>query len=125
MQELFHWKIKSRKDSKGFILDGFPRTIEQAKELDALLAFIGMGIDNVIYFDVPEKELITRLLGRAEQEGRSDDNLQTIQKRLSVFKEKTQPLLDYYKGTGKLKYITGTGAVTEVTNRLMVALGHA
>ncbi len=107
----------------GFILDGFPRTVAQAEALDEMLQEAGKKIDHVVYFDVPEKELIIRLLSRAEKEKRSDDNLETIQNRLNVFREKTEPLLEYYKSRDSLRFIEGTGTIEDVKGRLFKAIG--
>lgn len=108
---------------KGFILDGFPRTVDQAQALDEMLEEAGRKIDHVVFFDVPEKELMMRLLSRAEKENRSDDNLDTIQNRLNVFREKTEPLLEYYKSRDNLRFIEGTGEVKDVTGRLFNTIG--
>jgi adenylate kinase len=107
----------------GFILDGFPRTAEQAEALDEILRKNNKAIDQVVFIDVPEKELITRLLKRAEIENRLDDNLETIKNRLDVFKKKIEGLLEYYKKTGFLKYVDGTGSSTEVQSRVYKAIG--
>lgn len=104
--------------ANGFILDGFPRTIEQAEALDQLLKKNGRELSHVIYLDVPEKELIVRLLKRSEIEGRADDNLNTIKNRLDQFKKKTLGLINYYKEKNKLVYIDGTGEQSDVTARL-------
>ncbi len=102
----------------GFILDGFPRTTDQALALDKILAQNSMSIDHVVNIDVPQNELVQRLLKRAEIEGRSDDNLDSIKNRLVVFEEKTKPLIDYYKKNGKLRNINGLGSVDEITGAI-------
>lgn len=116
-------RIKESDCDNGFILDGFPRTLEQAKALDEILDKNQKSLDAVVFIDVPEKELITRLLKRAEIEKRSDDNLSTIKNRLEVFKNKTEALLEYYRSKGILKFIDGTGLTDEVNRRLSKALG--
>ena len=80
----------------GVIFDGFPRTINQAKALKAMLAERGAQVDAVVGLEVEEQELITRLLKRGEESGRSDDNLETIKQRLNVYHSQTQPLHDFY-----------------------------
>jgi adenylate kinase len=106
------------------IFDGFPRTHAQAEALDRLLKELGVKLRGVLLVDVPREELIQRLLGRAQAEGRSDDNEQTIRKRLAVYAEKTQPLVDYYARTGSLKAIDGLGSMDEVYSRIRAALNH-
>lgn len=115
-------RIKLPDCAKGFILDGFPRTVEQAIALDNILKVNNRALNSVIFIDVPEKELITRLLKRAEIENRADDNLMTIKTRLDVFKKKMEDLLGYYKEKGLLKFIDGTGSTEEVNKRLFKAL---
>lgn len=107
----------------GIILDGFPRTVEQARALDSMLEKLVKKLDAVVYFDVPESELIARMLSRSAKENRSDDNMQTIQNRLQVFKEKTGQLIGYYQEKGKLISLDGTGTPEAVQSRLFAALG--
>ncbi|MCB1145430.1 MAG: adenylate kinase [Leptospiraceae bacterium] len=117
-------RIKEPDCEKGFILDGFPRTMEQARALDEILSAEGLDIHHVVEFVVPEDELVKRLLGRAEQEGRADDNIDSIKNRLKVFNEKTMPVTGYYKDTNKLRKIDGTGTVAEISSRVQAVLGH-
>lgn len=117
-------KISTPECKKGFILDGFPRTIEQAKALDVLLNSNHKKINYVISFEVPEQELVDRLLGRAKIEGRADDNIDSIKNRLSVFREKTQPLIDYYKEMGSLVEVNGLGEVAEISERVKKILNQ-
>ena len=107
----------------GFILDGFPRTSEQASALDDILGKHSLKMNHVIYFDVPDAELIKRLLKRAEDEGRADDNIETIENRLKVFQEKTKPVLDYYDSKNVLKKIEGTGKIEEISQKVSEILG--
>jgi adenylate kinase len=108
--------FENNKGVKGFIFDGFPRTIVQAEELDKLLLKLNDGIFKVISLDVADEEVIGRLLKRAEIEGRKDDNKETINNRLKVYKQQTAPLLDYYKNQGKLIKINGVGSVDDIFN---------
>lgn len=102
------------KQSNGVIFDGFPRTINQAIALDKLLAKRNMQLDAVLGLEVDEEELIKRLINRGKTSGRSDDNPETIQKRLDVYHSQTNPLRDHYKKQGKYKAIHGMGDVNEI-----------
>jgi adenylate kinase len=106
----------------GFILDGFPRTIEQARALDRLVAGNGAALDGVINLLVPEKTLLERMLGRATQEGRSDDRPETVAERLRVYREKTAPLVEHYRGLGILSEVDGSGSIATVADRIDRAL---
>lgn len=105
-----------------FLFDGFPRTAAQAAALDALLADHGASVTKAVALDVPDEELVRRMLQRAEEEGRSDDNEATIRNRMVVYHEQTRPLLDYYQGQGKLVRVDGVGPMGEVTERIHGAL---
>jgi len=102
----------------GFLLDGFPRTIEQAKALERILEGNAASVDGVINLLVPEGTLVERLLGRAALEGRSDDRRETVAERLRVYREKTAPLVEYYRGLGLLYDVDGSGSVEEVAGRI-------
>ncbi len=108
---------------KGFILDGFPRTLAQAEALTEVLERIGSGLDCCLAITVDNEEVVKRLLKRAEIEGRADDNEETIRERMSVYDEQTAPLLDYYRGRGLLKEVDGMGSVEQVSEALAGALG--
>lgn len=103
----------------GFILDGFPRTIGQAKAAFEWGKANGKTFHAVISLDVPEDELVRRLLVRAEELGRSDDRAETIRNRLAVYDRCTEPLLDFYRERGILVEVDGTGAVEDVTARVV------
>ena len=105
------------------IFDGFPRTLAQAEALDRLLIERKIRLLGVLLVSVPEEELVRRLLGRALEEGRPDDNENTIRARMVEYYQKTQPLVDYYKKTGRLKEINGLGKVDEVYQAIQKALG--
>ena len=105
------------------IFDGFPRTIPQAEALDRLLEETGTRLLGVVLVEVPEEELVRRMLKRAELEGRSDDNEETIRRRLQVYREKTEPLIQYYEKTGALRRVEGLGTPDEVYARIRAALG--
>jgi adenylate kinase len=108
----------------GVIMDGFPRTVAQAAAVDRLLATNGRRVDRVLLIDVPEDELVRRMLGRAAQEGRSDDTPETIRKRLAVFREQTEPLIAHYRAQGVMTAIPGTGTVEEIAERIAGSLGR-
>ncbi|MEG0011321.1 MAG: adenylate kinase [Muribaculaceae bacterium] len=99
---------------KGVIFDGFPRTINQAKALKKMLAERDAAVDAVVGLEVVEEELIDRLIKRGKESGRSDDNLETIKKRLDVYHNQTSPLRDFYIAEKKYLKIMGSGAVHEI-----------
>jgi adenylate kinase len=99
---------------QGFVLDGFPRTLPQAAALNEMLAQKDAKINAFIELDVEEKELIERLLKRGKTSGRSDDNLETIKKRLEVFHKQTAPIGAYYKKQNKYHIIRGIGSIREI-----------
>ena len=102
----------------GFLLDGFPRTIEQAVALDRLLEGNGEALDAVINLLVPEGTLVERMVGRAAREGRSDDRPETVRERLRVYREKTAPLVDHYGDRGVRIDVDGSGPIEEVSGRI-------
>ena len=101
----------SFEDSKGVIFDGFPRTIAQAEALKKMLTERGQEISVMLDLDVPEDELMTRLIKRGQDSGRADDNEETIKKRLTVYHSQTAPLIDWYKNEGKYQHINGLGTM--------------
>lgn len=107
---------------KGIILDGFPRTIPQAEALDKLMKAHDTQINVMLELEVPEQELIDRLLKRGEMSGRSDDNLETITRRLAVYHAQTAPLAAYYRQQGIHEAIQGTGTVAEITERIATVI---
>ncbi len=135
--------------ANGFILDGFPRNLEQAKALEKVLNDKGQGIDKVVYIKVPEEELVRRLAGRricrncqtpyhvtdmppkvegkcdrcgGELYQRPDDKEETVRSRIKVYSEETAPLVDYYRKAGKLLEVDGAQGAKKVTNELVDAL---
>jgi len=103
------------KDASGFLLDGFPRTVAQAKALDKLLIFKKTGISLVLLLEVSEDELVSRLLNRGKTSGRSDDlDEEVIRKRFVVYEKETSPVAEYYRKTKKFKTINGEGSVEEI-----------
>ena len=118
----------SREDTRaGFILDGYPRNLEQAAALDALLAGLGQKFDAAVQLVVDNEQIIERLAGRAQAEGRSDDTPESVRHRLNVYDEKTAPVVDFYRQHGQLTVVDGVGALDEVFTRIVEAIqrGHA
>ena len=101
----------SFKDSKGVIFDGFPRTIAQAEALKKMLAERGQDVSVMLDLEVPEDELMVRLIKRGKDSGRADDNEETIKKRLHVYHSQTSPLIDWYKNEKKYQHIHGLGTM--------------
>ena len=110
--------LGERKPKKGIILDGFPRTVAQAEALDALFAKLGTRVHAVLDLQVEEAELIDRLVKRGQESGRSDDNLETIQKRLGVYHAQTAPIAAHYAQQGVHHAIQGSGAISDITARI-------
>ncbi len=109
----------------GAILDGFPRTPTQAAALDAILAEQGSELALVPYIQVPREELVARLLNRAQKEGRTDDNEETIRNRMRVYEEQTAPLLDYFRQRKLLVNINGDQSIDAVFAELLAKVNAA
>ena len=109
-------------DINGMILDGFPRTVAQAEALQIMLSNSGKEISILLDFSVEKAELVDRLLKRGQTSGRSDDNLETIQKRLEVYELQTAPVSDFYKKLDKYAAVNGMGSVTEIFERISLIL---
>ena len=107
------------------MLDGFPRTVNQAEALDRQLVDLGAPLHAVLCFEAAEEELLRRLAGRAAAQHRADDAEQTIRHRLEVFGIKTRPLIDYYRHRRLLTMVDGVGRVEEVTGRILGGLPSA
>jgi len=105
--------IDENPDARGFIFDGFPRTKEQAEALDKLLDLKRTEIHLVLSLEVPEEDLIQRLLGRAEVSGRTDDNQQVIHDRIKEYHSKSVPVDSHYVALGKLDRVPGAGTIDE------------
>ncbi|HZH74012.1 MAG TPA: adenylate kinase [Mariniphaga sp.] len=118
-------KLEANKEAKGFIFDGFPRTVAQAVALDGLLVRLKTPITAMLSLEVEQPELIARLLSRGKESGRVDDqNQSVIENRISVYNEKTTPLIDYYKQQGKYIKIDGMGTIKEIADRLEAEIKH-
>jgi adenylate kinase len=106
----------------GFVLDGFPRTIAQAQALDETLAETGQALDAVLFFDLDDDVATERLRGRAVDEGRQDDTPEVIARRLAVYHEQTEPVVEHYRATGKLVPLHAERTVGEVFAEIQAAL---
>ncbi|MCD2181438.1 adenylate kinase [Rhizobium sp. TRM96647] len=121
VNEIVSDRIDSADCSKGFILDGYPRTVPQAQALDEILAGKGLGLDAVIELKVDEKALLKRMESRVAETiaaggtVRQDDKPEVLERRLAEYREKTAPLSEYYASTGKLKTVDGMADVQAVT----------
>ena len=112
-------EVLQNKKVKGYIFDGFPRTLAQAKSLDTFLNSINLKINATIALDVDENELITRLLDRGKTTNRSDDqDLEKIKNRFNEYNNKTSILIDFYDKQGKFCSVDGKGSVNDITLRL-------
>lgn len=105
---------KEASGKSGVVFDGFPRTIPQAEALKELLRKRGTDLHAVVGLEVPEEELVNRMIARGKETGRADDNIETIKNRLDVYHNQTLPLRDYYTKEGKYLGINGTGIVDEI-----------
>jgi adenylate kinase len=120
--ELVKSRLQESDAEQGFLLDGYPRTVGQVEYLDALLAEHGTGIDAVIRLVADQDALVQRLLKRADEQGRSDDNEETIRRRQQVYVEQTAPIVEAYQQRGLVLDVDGLGAVDEVGDRIQAAL---
>jgi adenylate kinase len=109
---------------KGFLLDGYPRTLAQVDELDGMIKHTGHRLDAVVVLTVDPDELVRRLTARAQSEGRSDDTEDVIRRRQEIYTEQTEPLIEVYRGRGLLHEVDGIGEVDEVSNRILDSLAQ-
>jgi adenylate kinase len=118
MAEVVRERLRQADAARGFLLDGYPRTLAQAETLGAILAQAGQSLDAVLLISVPEEELVRRALAR----GRSDDREEVVRERLRVYREKTEPLVGYYRRLGLLREVDGHRPIDEVGRELLAAL---
>ena len=111
-------------EKKDFMLDGFPRTVSQAKALNDILDKQNLGIDIVVLLEVGDEEVVKRIMNRQMEENRSDDSEEVVRNRLYVYREQTSPLKEYYLGKGILKEVDGVGKIEEISQRIDVELNE-
>ncbi len=116
---LIRERLTAEDTANGWILDGFPRNVDQAAFLDELLLAINQPFECVVNLDVPDEVIISRLIQRGQQEGRSDDTEATIRHRLEVYRQLTEPLIDFYRKRQKLVSVDGNQPVEVVTEQLL------
>jgi adenylate kinase len=107
---------------EGFVLDGFPRNLDQAQALDQLLERLGKRLDAALFFDLPDDVSVQRLLRRAELENRSDDTPEVIHRRLDIYHAETEPVVEHYRATGRLVPLHGDREIGEVWAETQAAL---
>ena len=106
----------------GFVLDGYPRNLAQARALDQLLARLQQPVDIAVQLDVDTALLVERIAGRAALEGRADDTPESVRNRLNVYSEQTAPVVEFYRNAGKLACVHGVGSMDEVFTRIVEAI---
>jgi adenylate kinase len=122
MIELVRERLDAPDARQGFILDGFPRTVAQARALDRMLEGNGRGLSGVVSLSVPEAILEERLRGRSGAEHRADDRPEAVRERLIVYHEKTEPLMQFFRERGLLVEVPGVGEISEIGDRIDRAL---
>ena len=123
--DMLNQEMKNFLDSKGFIFDGFPRTLDQARELDVLLAKSNKKISLTLSLDVSEKELLKRLILRGKDSGRVDDqNEAIIKNRIEVYKKQTLVLKEYYESKGQFFQVNGEGTINDITNSVFNVINN-
>lgn len=118
-------KLEEHQDGPGFIFDGFPRTVEQARELRKALTDYDEQVSVMISLDVPREELVKRLIKRGEETGRSDDKLETINNRIDVYNQQTIPVTYYYDKMHKHASVDGIGSVNKIFDRIVEVIEKA
>ncbi|NYZ63384.1 adenylate kinase [Luteimonas deserti] len=115
----------SREDTRaGFILDGYPRNLAQAAALDALLRKLGTPFDAAVQLEVDNEQIIARLAGRAQAEGRADDSPDSVRHRLDVYDRQTAPVIAFYRDHDQLTVVDGVGSLDDVFVRIVTAIGR-
>jgi len=119
---LIRERLSEQDATDGFVLDGFPRNLAQADALDGMLAEIGRGLDAVLFFDLSDELAVERIRGRALDEGRDDDTPEAIGRRLAIYHEQTEPVVERYRATGKLVPLHAARSIEEVSTEIEAAL---
>ena len=122
MADMIEERLSRPDVADGFILDGYPRNLSQAKSLDAILEHLGQPAEEAIQIDVDPEQIIKRLAGRATKEHRTDDAGEVVRNRMRVYHEQTSPVIDYYEGRGLLTHVLGDGPVDVVLERILSVL---
>ena len=126
MSDMIEERLGRDDVANGFILDGYPRNVAQAKSLDAMLDRLDRPVQEIIHIDVDPEQIIRRLAKRQELEGRVDDAEVTVRNRMRVYAEQTAPVADYYEESGRLTRVLGDGAKEEIFQRILSVLNvHA
>ena len=120
--ELIEERLSEDDARDGFALDGFPRNLAQAEALDRMLDAIGRDLDAILFFDAPDDVVRQRVLGRARDEGRTDDTAEALERRLAIYREQTVPVVERYRATGKLVPLHAQRPVNEVFAEIQHAL---
>ena len=120
--QLIRERLAEPDAERGFVLDGFPRNLAQAEALDAMLAGIGRGLDAVLFFAISDDVAVERLRRRAREEGREDDAPDAIARRLELYHDQTEPVVERYRATGKLVSIDAERTIDQVTAEIAEAL---
>jgi len=115
-------RLKGEDVANGFILDGYPRNLAQARSLDILLERLNQSVEEAILIDIDAEKIIERIAKRAQKEGRADDTEETVRNRLRVYAEQTAPVADYYAERGLLTRVLGEGGIDEIFQRLLSIL---
>lgn len=123
MSDMIENRLSRPDVANGFILDGYPRNLAQAKSLDIMLERLGQPANEAIQIDVDAEQIIKRLAERATKEGRTDDAEKVVRNRMRVYHEQTAAVIDYYADRGLLTHVLGEGTVAEVLERILSVLG--
>jgi adenylate kinase len=122
MSDMIEERLGRDDVANGFILDGYPRNVAQAKSLDTMLARMNKPADEAIHIDIDPEQILKRIAKRAKEEGRSDDTVETVRNRLRVYAKQTAPVADYYAEHGLLTRILGDGPKEEIFQRILSVL---
>jgi adenylate kinase len=122
--ELIRERLSEPDAADGFVLDGFPRNLVQAEALDAMLDDIARGLDAILFFDLPDEVGFERMLKRAQDENRPDDTPEVIRRRLEIYHQETEPVVEHYRATGNLVPLHADRSIEEVYREIVDALAR-